>query len=278
MLAIARRRVSILALVPTMIQQVLLHPDSSNTDFSSLEYLIYGASPIPFELLCQATATFKCRYIQVYGMTELCGVVAYLPAEDHHSNGTDRMRSAGKAIPGVRLDIRDTEGTPLPPRCVGEIWVHSATRMRGYWNHPEATTATMTDDGWVRTGDAGFMDGDGYVYVQDRIKDMIVSGGENIYPAEVESAIYGHPSVEEVAVIAVPDPKWGEAAKAVVVLKRGCEPDAESILAFAQQRIGSYKIPRSIDFVLALPKNASGKILKRELRKPYWESHDRQVN
>jgi acyl-CoA synthetase (AMP-forming)/AMP-acid ligase II len=211
-------------------------------------------------------------------MTELCGVVAYLPAEDHHSNGTERMRSAGKAIPGVRLDIRDAKGRPLPPRCVGEIWVHSATRMRGYWNQPEATAAAMTDDGWVRTGDAGFMDGDGYVFVQDRVKDMIVSGGENIYPAEVESAIYGHPSVEEVAIIAVPDPKWGEAVKAIVVLRRGCEPDAESIIAYAQQRIGSYKVPRSIDFVLALPKNASGKILKRELRKPYWEAHDRQVN
>jgi acyl-CoA synthetase (AMP-forming)/AMP-acid ligase II len=122
------------------------------------------------------------------------------------------------------------------------------------------------------------MDGDGYVYVQDRVKDMIVSGGENIYPAEVESAIYGHPSVEEVAVIAVPDPIWGEAVKAVVVLRRGSEPDAESILAYTRQRIGSYKVPRSIDFVSTLPKNASGKILKRELRKPYWEVHDRQVN
>jgi acyl-CoA synthetase (AMP-forming)/AMP-acid ligase II len=276
--AIARRRVSMLALVPTMIQQVLLHPDCSKTDFSSLEYLIYGASPIPFELLRQATATFKCRFIQVYGMTELCGVVAYLPAEDHHSDGTERMRSAGKAIAGVKLDIRDAQGSSLPQRCVGEIWVHSETRMRGYWNLPEATTVTMTEDGWVRTGDAGFIDGDGYVYVQDRIKDMIVSGGENIYPAEVESAIYGHPSVEEVAVIAVPDPMWGEAVKAVVVLRRGCEPDAESILAYTRQRLGSYKIPRSIDFVSVLPKNATGKVLKRELRKPYWEAHARQVN
>lgn len=278
LLAIATHRISMLILVPTMIQQVLLHPECLNADFSSLEYLIYGASPIPLELLRQATATFKCRFIQVYGMTEVCGVVAYLPAEDHHANGTERMRSAGKGVTGVTLEIRDIAGRSLPQRCIGEIWIHSATRMRGYWNLPEATTATMTADGWVRSGDAGFMDGDGYVYVQDRVKDMIVSGGENIYPAEVESAIYGHPSVEEVAVIAVPDPKWGEAVKAVVVLRRGSEPDAESILAYARQRIGSYKIPRSIDFVSALPKNASGKILKRELRKPYWEAHDRQVN
>jgi acyl-CoA synthetase (AMP-forming)/AMP-acid ligase II len=278
LLAIPQHRVTYLILVPTMIQQVLAHRDCAKSDFSSLEYLLYGASPIPLDLLREATATFKCRFIQVYGMTELCGAVTYLPAQDHNCDGTQRMRSAGKAITGVRLDIRDAEGKSLPHETVGEICVHSATRMNGYWNLPEATAATMNAEGWVRTGDAGFMDSDGYIYVQDRIKDMIVSGGENVYPAEVESAIYGHPSVAEVAVIGVPDLMWGEAVKAIVVLKPGSEPDTDSILDFARSRIGSFKLPKSVDFVPALPKNASGKVLKRELRKPYWESRDRQVN
>jgi acyl-CoA synthetase (AMP-forming)/AMP-acid ligase II len=278
LLAVARYRVSKLLLVPTMIQQVLAHRDCSKTDFSSLEYLIYGASPIPFDLLREAIEMFKCRFIQVYGMTELSGAVTYLPAEDHDSAGTLRMRSAGKAITGVGLDIRDTEGRSLPHGTVGEICVLSETRMNGYWNQPEASAATTSAEGWLRSGDAGYMDADGYLYVQDRVKDMIVSGGENIYPAEVESAMYGHPSIAEVAVIAVPDAKWGEAVKAIVVLKPDCAPDVDSILAFARARIGAFKVPKSVDFVPALPKNATGKVLKRELRKPYWQNRDRQVN
>jgi acyl-CoA synthetase (AMP-forming)/AMP-acid ligase II len=276
--AVAQHRVSKLLLVPTMIQQLLAHPDCSKTDFSALEYLIYGASPIPFDLLREALAMFKCRFIQVYGMTELSGAVTYLPAEDHDPAGTERMRSAGRAITGVGLDIRDSEGQSLPHGAVGEICVLSATRMNGYWNLPEASAATVNTEGWLRSGDAGYLDDDGYLYVQDRVKDMIVSGGENIYPAEVESAIYGHPSVAEVAVIAVPDAKWGEAVKAIVVLKPNCEPDIESILAFTRTRIGAFKVPKSIDFAASLPKNATGKVLKRELRKPYWGNRDRQVN
>jgi acyl-CoA synthetase (AMP-forming)/AMP-acid ligase II len=276
--AIPQHRVTQLALVPTMIQQVLAHPDCASTDFSSLRYLFYGASPIPLELLREATAMFKCRFIQVYGMTELCGAVTYLPAEDHNSGGTQRMRSAGKAVTGVGLDIRDPEGKSLPRGTVGEICVHSITRMNGYWNLPDATAVTMNAEGWVRTGDAWFVDNDGYLYVQDRIKDMIVSGGENVYPAEVESAIYGHPAVAEVAVIGVPDSKWGEAVKAIVVLKPGSEADADSILNFARSQIGGFKVPKSVDFVSGLPKNATGKVLKRELRSPYWANRDRQVN
>jgi acyl-CoA synthetase (AMP-forming)/AMP-acid ligase II len=276
--AISQHRVSQLILVPTMIQQVRAHPDCAATDFSSLQYLLYGASPIPLELLREATAMFKCRFIQVYGMTELCGAVTYLPAEDHNSHGTQRMRSAGKAVTGVGLEIRDAAGRSVPRETVGEICVHSATRMNGYWNLPDATAATMNAEGWVRTGDAGLLDSDGYVYVQDRIKDMIVSGGENIYPAEVESAIYGHPSVAEVAVIGVPDLKWGEAVKAIVVLKPGSEADGDSILNFARSSIGGFKVPKSVDFVSALPKNATGKVLKRELRSPYWQNRDRQIN
>jgi acyl-CoA synthetase (AMP-forming)/AMP-acid ligase II len=188
------------------------------------------------------------------------------------------MRSAGKAFSGVKIEIRDADGRTLKPGDEGEIWINTESVMNGYWNLAEATAATMTGGNWVRTGDAGLMDEDGYVYVRDRVKDMIVSGGENIYPAEVESAMYGHPAIAEVAVIAVPDPKWGEAVKAIVVLKPNSQPDAKAILDFTRTRIAGYKVPKTIDFVDVLPKNGTGKVLKRELRKPFWEGRERQVN
>jgi len=276
--AIREHRISKTVFVPTTIHQLLQHPDCAKTDFSSIRHLLYGASPIPLDLLREAIATFKCGFVQVYGMTETTGAVTYLPAGDHDPRGNQRMRSAGKAMTGVKIDVRDASGKSLPPGETGEIWIHSPSRMNGYWNLKEATAATLTQDGWVKTGDAGYLDEDGYVYVQDRVKDMIVSGGENIYPAEVESAIYGHPDVAEVAVIAVPDPKWGEAVKAIVVPKPGTNPDPESIIAFARTRIGAYKVPKSVDFIAALPKNGTGKILKRELREPYWKGFERRVN
>jgi long-chain acyl-CoA synthetase len=211
-------------------------------------------------------------------MTEVCGAVTYLPAGDHDPDGNTRMRSAGKPMTGVGISVRDAGNREVATGETGEIWIHSPSRMNGYFNLSAATEGTLTRDGWIKTGDAGYLDKDGFVYVHDRVKDMIVSGGENIYPAEVENAIYGHPSVAEVAVVAVPDPKWGEAAKAIVVVKDGSTADAESILAFARTRIGAYKVPKSVDFVEALPRNASGKILKRELREPYWKGFTRRVN
>jgi long-chain acyl-CoA synthetase len=150
--------------------------------------------------------------------------------------------------------------------------------MLGYWNRADDTAKTIVEGGWVRSGDAGYLDADGYLYIHDRVKDMIVSGGENIYPAEVENAIFGHPDVADVAVIGVPDDKWGEAVKAIVVAKPGAKPDPGAILVWARERIAGYKVPKTIDFVDALPRNPSGKILKRELRKPYWEGRERQVN
>ena len=221
---------------------------------------------------------FRCAFVQVYGMTEVAGAVTYLPAEDHDPAGNVRMRSAGKAITGTTIEIRDGHGCPVPNGMEGEIWIRSDTRMIGYWNMPEATAETMTSDGWIRSGDAGHMDKDGYVYVMDRVKDMIVSGGENIYPAEVESAIYGHPAVAEVAVFGVPDERWGEAVKAAVILRPGAAPDPLALLDFARTRIAGYKVPKSIDFVADLPRNATGKVLKRELRAPYWKGRERQVN
>lgn len=264
-------------MVPAAMQIVVRQPRARRADFSRLKTIFYGASPIPAALLRECIDTFGCEFVQVYGMTETTGAIVALPPEDH-VEGNPRMRGAGKAMPGVELAVFDDRGEMLPPGRTGEIATRSAANMAGYWNLPEATAAAIRPDGWLRTGDAGYMDEDGYIYIQDRIKDMIISGGENVYPAEVESAICDHPAVAEAAVIGVPDGKWGEAVKAVVALRPGHEATAEELVAFVRQRIAGYKTPKSIDFVDALPRNPSGKILRRELRAPYWAGYDRQVN
>ena len=276
--AIDRYRVTKLVVVPTGIQMMLDHPRCATTDFSSLAYFCYGASPIPLDLLKRAVNTFQCGFVQMYGLTETCGAATFLPADDHDLGGNPRMRSAGRPAAGVEVTIRDAEGHELPCGETGEICIRTPAMMLGYWNKPEATAETMTTDGWFRSGDAGYLDDDGYVYIQDRYKDMIVSGGVNIYPAEVESAIYGHPDVAEVAVIGVPDDKWGEAVKAIVVARPETAPDAAAILDFTRERIAGYKVPKSVTFADVLPRNASGKVLKTELRKPFWAGRERQVN
>ena len=171
----------------------------------------------------------------------------------------------------------DGAGRTLPVGEVGEILIKSPCVMKGYWNKPDATAKAIVD-GWFYTGDAGYFDADGYLYIHDRVKDMIVSGAENVYPAEVENALMSHPAIADAAVIGVPDDKWGEAVKAIVVLKPGVEASAEDIIAFCKTRIASYKTPKSIDFIAALPRNPSGKILRRELRDPYWAGRARRVN
>ena len=246
-------------------------------DFSKLRYILYGASPIAAALLKECIAVFGCGFVQMYGMTETTGTIVVLQPEDH-VEGRDCMRSAGRAQPGVELAILDADGKTLPPGEVGEIATRSPSNMVGYWNLPEATAKTLDQDNWLRTGDAGYMDADGYLYIHDRIKDMIISGGENIYPAEVESAICDHPDVAEVAVVGIPDDQWGEAVKAVVVMKPGKKASATDIIGFARERIAAFKSPKSVDFIEALPRNASGKILRRQLRDPYWAGKDRQVN
>jgi fatty-acyl-CoA synthase len=175
------------------------------------------------------------------------------------------------------MKVIDGAGEALPPREIGEIAIRTQATMREYWQRPEATAETIDGDGWLRTGDAGYTDEDGYFYLHDRVKDMIISGGENVYPAEVENAIYGHPAVADVAVIGIPDPRWGEAVKACVVLKPGAAADPNAIIAWARERIAGYKCPKSVDFLPALPRNPSGKVLRRELRAPYWEGHQRQI-
>ncbi len=262
-------KISKIFMVPAAMQIVVNQPRAKDVDFSRLKYMMYGASPIPLALLRQCMDVFQCGFVQMYGMTETSGTIVALPPEDHDPEGNERMRSAGKALTGVELAILDENGAPLPPRAVGEIATRSAANMTGYWNLPDATAATLSDDGWLRTGDAGYLDEDGFVYIHDRVKDMIITGGENVYPAEVENALYEHADIADVAVIGVPDAKWGEAVKACIVLKPGAKLTADDVIAHAKAHIASYKCPKSVDFLDALPRNPSGKILRRALRDQY---------
>ena len=274
---LARWPVSKMFLVPAALQLLVRHPTVHEVDFTRLRFILYGASPIPRALLRESMQIFKCGFVQVYGMTETTGAVTALQPEDHQPDSR-RMDSAGKPLPDVEIAIFDGQGRRLPPESIGEIAIRSPTNMKSYWNLPKATAATLTHDGWLRTGDAGYLDNDGYLYIYDRVKDMIISGGENIYPAEVENAIFGHPDVAEVAVIGVPSDKWGEEVHAIIVLKPGKQPDTDSIIEWARQRIAAYKLPKSVDYVAALPRNAAGKVLRKELRAPHWAGRERQVN
>ncbi|QZD89072.1 fatty acid--CoA ligase [Qipengyuania aurantiaca] len=267
-----------LFIVPAALQMVVQHPRAKTTDMSAIKYVLYGAAPIPLDLLREAVKTVPdAGFLQCYGMTETTGTIAALPPEDHDLDGNQRMKSAGKAVPGVELKVIGEDGQELPRGEVGELICRSPSNMAGYWNLPEATESSLVD-GWMHTGDAAYMDEDGYVYIQDRMKDMIISGGENVYPAQVESAIYGHPQIAEVAVIGVPDETWGEAVKACIVPKAGEELDEASVIAWTKERLAGFKVPRSIDVLDVMPRNASGKILRKDLRAPYWQGRERQVN
>lgn len=274
---IETERVTRTLLVPAIILFLTQSPAIHTTDLSSLQQISYGASPIPAELLKQAMPLFQCNFAQAYGLTETTGGITSLPASEHINPVGDRLNSCGKPLPGVEIRVVDPYGQDCPIGEVGEIICRTPQNMKGYWKRPEAT-AKVVKEGWFYTGDAGYLDRDGYLFVHDRIKDMIVSGAENIYPAEVESALFEHPAVADVAVIGVPDEKWGETVKAVVVPADGKELAAEELIRFARERIAGYKIPRTVDFVDELPRNGSGKLLKRELRKPYWEGYQRRVN
>jgi fatty-acyl-CoA synthase len=270
------KKISYAFIVPAVILFLLQHPKAKTTDFSSLKNISYGASPISDEVLLGAQKLFGCEFLQVYGLTETTGGGTFLAPEDHDP-ARGKLRSCGKPAPGHEIRVVDDKGQTVPQGEVGEIVVKSDNVMKGYWNNADATKASIKDR-WFHTGDAGFFDKDGFLYIHDRVKDMIVSGGENIYPAEVENAIFGHPGVADVAVIGVPDVKWGEAVKAIVVKKAGFEPNPDEIIAWARERIAGYKLPKSVDFTATIPRNPSGKVLRRELRKPYWEGRERQVN
>jgi acyl-CoA synthetase (AMP-forming)/AMP-acid ligase II len=265
--------------VPALMAVINEVPDAGKRDYSNLQALCYGASPMPLPVLRASLALFPGVMYQVYGMTEQSGAVSLLPPEDHVDPGVaHRLVSAGKPIAGVEVEIREPgTGERLPAGAPGELWVRSEQRMGGYWGKPEATAAAITPDGWLRSGDGGHMDADGYLYITDRIKDLIISGGENIYPAEIERVLAEHPCIQDVAVIGVPDERWGEVPKAVVVPRPGATIDPHEVVAWCRERIAAFKCPKTIDVVAALPRNPTGKILKKDLRKPYWEGRERQV-
>lgn len=274
---VERHRVTKTCMVPAMMQVALLEPDAERTDFGSLDTVVYGGSPIPRALMELALATFGCRFAQIYGLTETGNTAVCLRPEDHEDLDSERLKAAGRPYPGVQLECRDADGRALPPRAIGEICIRSPANMVGYWHRDEATAETLRD-GWILTGDAGFLDEAGYVYVQDRVKDMIIYAGENVYPAEIESVLCDHPDVVEAAVIGVPDERWGEQVKAVVVRRAGASVTGRALIAHARGALAEFKLPKSVDFVDALPRTVSGKIKKAELRAPFWEGRERQVN
>ncbi|MFM2070889.1 MAG: hypothetical protein RLZZ623_1152 [Actinomycetota bacterium] len=273
-------------LVPVVLQFMLMVPGAEEADYSSLKVFVYGASPISEDVLARSVRMFQCKFWQAYGLTETTGAVVNLPPGDHDPDGPNRhrLRSCGVAGPGVELRIVDTdsvidgEGSDCEVGEVGEIWIRSRQVMKGYWNMPEETEKAVTAAGWFRSGDAGYLDADNYLFIHDRVKDMIVSGGENVYPAEVENVLMGHPAIADVAVIGVPHEKWGETAKAIVVRKPDVNVSEQEIIEYARERLARFKCPTTVDWADALPRNPSGKILKKDLRAPYWEGRTRNVN
>ena len=261
--------------VPAVILMLTQQPNVRETDFSSLQQVFYGASPIAEDLLREAVDIMDARFTQLYGLTETVGGGTFLPPEAHDPSW-NKLRSCGVPWPGTIVKCVDETGEEVETGAVGEIVIQSDFVMKGYWNREEATEEALRD-GFFHTGDAGYFDSDGFLFIYDRVKDMIVSGGENVYPAEVENALFGHPEVADVAVIGIPSEKWGEEVKAIVVAKPDTSPEPDAIIAFAKERIAGYKAPKSVDFADALPRNPSGKILRKDLRAPYWEGKGRNV-
>lgn len=273
-------------MVPALLQFLPMMPGASDADYSSLKTILYGASPITEEVLVASMALTKAPHCQVYGLTETTGAITILLPEDHDPGG-DRahlLRSAGQAVPGVELRIVDDDGETLSNGEIGEIWCRTVQNLKGYWNNQEATDKVFPEGrdengfGWFATGDAGYLDDEGFLFIRDRVKDMIVSGGENVYPAEVENALMSHPEVADCAVIGVPSEKWGETVKAIITPAPDTDPQEADIIAHCTELLAKFKCPTSVDRLDVIPRNPSGKILKVELRKPYWEGMDRAVN
>jgi len=278
--AIQNQKVTYVGLVPAMIIRLLEHRDLDQYDLSSLRTIMYVGAPMPLEALRRGIERFGQVFSQLFGQTETLNV-AVLEKEDHKLEGSarevGRLQSAGKPLGQGEMRIVDAHGDDVSVGEVGEIVARSDRMMKGYWRMPEAT-AEAIEDGWLHTGDVGRMDEDGYIYLVDRKKDMIISGGENIYSREVEEVLYTHPAVLEAAVVGVPDEKWGEAVKAVVVLKEGAEATEEEIIDYCREHLASYKKPRSVEFRDALPKTGSGKIKKLEISESYWEGYEKRVH
>ena len=267
-----RERVTNAVFVPTILQLLSAVPGAAERDYSSLRSIAYGASPITTPVLRAALRTFRCPLFGVYGLTETTGGVIQLRPEDHDADGARQhlLRSAGRPLPWVEMRVVDPAGGgDCPAGEVGEVWLRAPNVMAGYYERAAETAAALTADGWLRTGDGGYRDDDGYLFLTDRMKDMIVSGGENIYPVEVEEVLSHHPGVAEVAVIGVPDDRWGETVMALVVPAPGAVVGAAELVAFARESLAGYKLPRAVEFVDQLPRSPAGKVLKRELRARY---------
>jgi acyl-CoA synthetase (AMP-forming)/AMP-acid ligase II len=279
--ALDEERVANVTLVPAMIQALLVFvPDLGKRAYKDLRQIAYGASPIAEETLRRAMDAFKCDFAQAYGMTELTAVATYLFPDDHRralAEQPDLLLSAGRPVVGTDIRVVDDDDKPVANGEIGEIIVRGPQMMRCYWNLPDESAEALKG-GWMHTGDAGTMDDDGFIYIQDRVKDMIVSGGENVYPRVVEDALFQHAAVADVAVIGVPDEQWGETVKAIVVLKQDAKATEEELIEFCRGRLGGFERPRSVDFISELPRNPSGKVLKRELREPYWAGQKRRVS
>jgi long-chain acyl-CoA synthetase len=254
---------------------LLDHPDFGAADLGSLRHIQYAASPISPELQRRVLEAFDCDVAQFYGMTEAAPTVSHLTAQDHRAG--ERLRSMGAPVAGVQVQVRGPLGEPLAPGEIGELWIRGPNVMLGYWNRPEATAEAVVD-GWYRSGDIAYADERGYLYMVDRAKDMIITGGENVYSIEVESALAEHHAVREAAVFGVPHERWGEAVHAVVVLEAGAAVDGQALIEHCRARIAGFKVPRSLDVRSdALPKSGAGKVLKTKLREPFWHGHDRRV-
>ena len=272
---VEQEEVELVLWVPAVILFLLQHPNASKTNFSSLKMVMYGASPIAEDTVTKAIELMNCGFYQVYGLTETTGAITILSAEDHPvSKG--KLRSCGKPLPGVEIKIVGENGEDLPQGDVGEIVTKSNLNMKGYWNNEKATSESIQNE-WFFSGDVGYYDEDGYLYIHDRVKDMIVSGGENIYPAEVENALMSNPHILDAAVIGIPDKKWGESTKAFIVLDSENALSEDQIISYAKEKIASYKCPKTINFIDELPRNPSVKVLRRELRDPFWKDQERGV-
>jgi fatty-acyl-CoA synthase len=277
--ALDQEHITMAFLVPSMIQSCVEVPGARDRRYEQFRLLSYGASPIAEPTLRKALGVFDCDFVQSFGMTE-CPCVTYLTADDHRAalaGSPHLLESTGRAGPGSEIKVVDDDGREVEPGAVGEICGRGPQTMQGYWNLPDATASALRD-GWMHTGDAGTLDVDGYLYVKDRLKDMIVSGAENIYPREVENVLFEHEDVADVAVIGVPSEQWGETVKAVVVRRPGSSVTEAALMEHCRGRLAGFKRPRSVDFVEEIPRNPSGKVLKRVLRAPYWEGHNRFVS
>ncbi|MCI0365325.1 MAG: long-chain-fatty-acid--CoA ligase [Phycisphaerales bacterium] len=273
---IARERITHSSIVPTVLNLMLNHPKAATADLSSLQQITHGGAPISPDLCRRAVSTAKCRFVQGYGMTESAGLATFLHGE-HLLLDHERIASAGRVIAGMELVVRRPDGAPCRAREHGEITLRGPNIMRGYWKRPEQTAAALRD-GWYWTGDLGWADEDNYIFIVDRAKDMIVSGGENVYSVEVEAVIASHPAVFEVVVIGIPSEIWGEQVHAIVRLKADAATSEAEIIAHCRGRVAGYKCPKSVSFsATELPKSGAGKVLKRDLRAPYWSVRDRHI-